>query len=286
MNLKTKDLYKFIFIHFTFLGLGTFFFGCDWADPVLKSLRNCTLPTDIIITADTADPRKYTFSIATTIPTDVKTVVWKVLNGTTVLVQSTLTASQAYAYTASANGNYTVSAEIETFCGEKKTLTKTLPVKTCIQPSAINTLSISNTTYSFGLVTTVPADVKSVSWKVLNGSNTISQEQRNDASSFNYTFNLSGSYTISADIVTACGENLNRTLVVTVTIAGVSSASNFKAWRNGGVANDVGNGVAVDGLGNVYVVGNYGSSIAFGATTLNVVGSNDVFIAKYNSNGD
>lgn len=286
MNLKSKSLYKLIFIHLTFLGLGNFFLACDWANPVLKSLRNCTLPTDITITRDTVDLRKYTFSIATIAPSDVKTVTWKVLNGTTVLIQSTLNATQTYAYTASSNGNYTVSAEIESFCGEKKTLNKALSVKACTQPTAINTLIVSNNTYSFGLVTNTPADVKSVSWKVISGSNTVNQEQRNDASAYNYTFNSSGSYLISADIITVCGENLNRTLAVTVTIAGISSASNFKAWRNGGAGNDVGNGVAVDGLGNVYVVGNYGSSIAFGATNLNVAGSNDVFIAKYNSNGD
>lgn len=286
MTLKSNKLFK-IFLLLSPLWAATVagLESCQWTDPVLKTLKNCTLPTDINIVTDAVDPKKYTFSLAST-TTDVKTVTWKVLSGSTVLVQSTLTSAQSYAYTASTNGSYTVSAEIETVCGEKKTLSKAITIKTCVQPTAITTTSVSNNTYTYGLTTTTPADVKTVTWKVLSGTTALVQEQRTDAGSFSYTFASSGSYTISADIVTTCNENLNRSLSVNITVSGVSSAANFKAWRNGGGANDVGNGVAIDGLGNVYVIGNYGSSIAFGATTLNVAGSNDVFIAKYNSNGD
>lgn len=285
MTFQSNKLYKFLLFYSLFMVLGGTFLGCQWTDPTLKTLKNCTLPTDINITPDATDPKKYTFSLANA-TTDVKTVTWKVLSGSTVLVQATLSVTQSYAYTASTNGNYTVSAEVETVCGEKKMLSKAITVKTCVQPTAIATTSVSNNTYTYGLTTTTPTDVKTVTWKVLNGSTTLAQEQRTDGSSFNYTFTSSGNYTVSADIETICGEKITRTLAATITVAGISSASNFKAWRNGGGTNDVGNGVAVDGLGNIYVIGNYGSSITFGATTLSVAGSNDVFIAKYNSNGD
>ena len=214
MTLKFNRLYKFLFFYLSLCGLEGFFLGCQWADPTLKTLKACVFPTDINIVADAVDPRKYTFSIANT--ADVKTVTWKVLSGSSVLVQSTLTATQTYAYSASTNGNYTVNAEIETVCGDKKMLSKAIAVKTCVQPTAITTTSVSNNTYTYGLTTTIPADVKTVTWRVLSGTTTVLQEQRTDAGSFNYTFASSGSYTISADILTTCNENLNRSIKQTV----------------------------------------------------------------------
>lgn len=53
----------------------------------------------------------------------------------------------------------------------------------------------------------------------------------------------------------------------------------------GGPDNDTGAGVAADASGNVYVVGSYESTAAFGATNKTVQGNNDIFIAKYNTGG-
>jgi hypothetical protein len=60
--------------------------------------------------------------------------------------------------------------------------------------------------------------------------------------------------------------------------------------RSGGVDGDRGFSVAVDGLGNSYVSGLFNGSATFGQgqanqTTLTTVGLDDIFVAKYDSNG-
>ncbi|WP_428656423.1 SBBP repeat-containing protein [Runella sp.] len=53
----------------------------------------------------------------------------------------------------------------------------------------------------------------------------------------------------------------------------------------GSTENDYGFGVAVDAGGNVYVTGAYAGTVAFGNTSITSVGSQDIFIAKYNGAG-
>jgi hypothetical protein len=53
----------------------------------------------------------------------------------------------------------------------------------------------------------------------------------------------------------------------------------------GGTDSEYGNGIATDSNGNVYVTGNYRSSITIGSTTLTNSGFDDVFVAKYDTSG-
>ncbi|MDF7821808.1 SBBP repeat-containing protein [Runella sp. MFBS21] len=260
--------------------------GCEWADPLQKSLKTCVAPTAIMGTLVNGTTYSYTLTVST--PSDIKSVVWKIASGSATIMQTQKNDVSAFSYTYVSAGTYTISAEIETVCGTKsiQSTTIVINIKTCNLPTAINTLSISNNTYSYGLVTTSPGDVKSVLWKVISGTAMIAQESRTDANIFNYTFSTSGNYTISADIETTCGEKVTRTLASTITIRGISSNANFKTWKVGGAGNDIGQKVVLDASGNVYISGTYSSSIVFGISSIGVAGGKDVFISKFNSNGD
>src|ERR1022692_4879088 len=59
------------------------------------------------------------------------------------------------------------------------------------------------------------------------------------------------------------------------------------AEKAAGVADEQGNSIAVDSSGNSYVTGYFNSTtITFGSTTLTTAGGYDIFIAKYNANGN
>ncbi|MFC2137198.1 CARDB domain-containing protein, partial [Bacteroidota bacterium] len=54
----------------------------------------------------------------------------------------------------------------------------------------------------------------------------------------------------------------------------------------GTTSDESGMGIATDASGNVYVTGNYNTPIVFGATVLYSSGGGDIFLTKYNPNGD
>ncbi len=54
----------------------------------------------------------------------------------------------------------------------------------------------------------------------------------------------------------------------------------------GGTNTDNGNGIAVDALGGCYVTGSFEGTARFGSTNLTVVGQYDVFVAKYDRDGN
>lgn len=266
-------------------GFLLFLLGCEWVDPTLKTLKNCAVPT--AVTTTSVSKSTYTYGVVTAAPADVKSVIWKVQQGNTILAQKERSDTTAFSHTFSTSGSYTINAEIETVCGDKitRTLTTSTNVRTCILPSSVTAKAISSSTYRYSLVTATPADVKSVTWKVTNGGASLTQVQRADTSSFNYSYTTAGTFTISADIESVCGEKITRTIMTTVE-PGISTSANFAAWKIGGSGNEIGRNVALDVAGNAYVVGTYSSSFYFAGTTMSVTGSNDIFIAKYNSRGE
>ncbi len=65
-----------------------------------------------------------------------------------------------------------------------------------------------------------------------------------------------------------------------------ASGNMLWAKQSGGTSLEVGRGIAVDGSGNPYITGYFEGSAIFGSTTLTSSGSYDVFIAKYDANGN
>lgn len=88
----------------------------------------------------------------------------------------------------------------------------------------------------------------------------------------------------------------NTTLAATITnnsfasdvfIAKYDINGNFKwAKRAGGANYDFGNGITTDASGNVYVIGGFSLTATFGTHSVTSSGDYDVFIAKYDSNGN
>ena len=71
-------------------------------------------------------------------------------------------------------------------------------------------------------------------------------------------------------------------------VAKYDTAGNVVWARSaGGNSYDEGNGICVDEIGNVYIIGNfYSSSISFGSSTISNNGSQDIFVAKYSTLGN
>jgi hypothetical protein len=53
----------------------------------------------------------------------------------------------------------------------------------------------------------------------------------------------------------------------------------------GGTSSEWGNDISVDTSGNVYIIGSFFGTASFGSTSLNSLGSEDVFVAKLDTNG-
>lgn len=65
-------------------------------------------------------------------------------------------------------------------------------------------------------------------------------------------------------------------------------ASGNALWvkKGGGSVWDVGNGIAVDKFSNCYITGGYRNTATFGTTSFTSAGNYDIFVAKYDSNGN
>ena len=88
---------------------------------------------------------------------------------------------------------------------------------------------------------------------------------------------------------------MKKTILILATIAligfnNISTAQSPNwAWAKsvGNTSSDQGRSVATDASGNIFMTGYFaGSTITFGTTTLTSAGSGDVFIVKYDANGN
>jgi hypothetical protein len=88
------------------------------------------------------------------------------------------------------------------------------------------------------------------------------------------------------NLITSSGPNFD------IYLSKLDSAGNFVYAKqlSGLYASDEAHGIAVDGLQNVYITGNYGDTVDFdpGAGVYNLIsqGANDIFIAKYTAVGN
>jgi len=81
---------------------------------------------------------------------------------------------------------------------------------------------------------------------------------------------------------TSLSSNTSREILV----AKLSPAGQFLwAFAFGGSGDDIGSGIAVDSAGNVYVTGEFRSTMPVGATTLTSKGSTDIFVIKLSPAG-
>ncbi len=94
---------------------------------------------------------------------------------------------------------------------------------------------------------------------------------------------IAGSYSgktyFGSDSVTAVGNS-------DVLIAKYNSGGSLQWLRSGGgTDNDLGQDIATDATGNVYITGFFGATANFGSRSVTSAGKADVFVAKYNSSG-
>lgn len=87
--------------------------------------------------------------------------------------------------------------------------------------------------------------------------------------------------------VTFGSHNLTSTAgSVDVFVTKCTTAGVFQwAQKAGGVQEDIGEDIAVDGNGNVCVTGSFEVTAAFNSASLSSAGGKDIFIAKYNNDG-
>ncbi|MFN8348785.1 MAG: formylglycine-generating enzyme family protein [Spirosomataceae bacterium] len=186
--------------------------GCTLELPADKELRTCSKPAEIIIGSEAANAQKVTMSLRGEV-SDVASVLWRITKGSTEVHRSqSLTVSNlSYSYSLPELGSYDVFAEVKTICGETITLAKNY--KTCLKPADItitNDASANVLKIQVALTGSL-TDVTTVLWRVNNSNNTEvvrSQELTVGSSNITLTLPATGSYTVLADVKTACGETV------------------------------------------------------------------------------
>lgn len=248
--------------------------GCEWQDPTLKTLKTCQKPTAITATANAANPRQYTFSLSG-VTTDIAfPVTWK--QGSTTLGTSN---NATFGYTFGADGNFVVTAEMTTMCGEKITLTANTSVKTCTLPTEISITSdpADVRKFTFGVQTNVPSDISSVVWKTVSVYKDQSYGSLKATDKITYTVTSSEVVVVTAVVQTICGQSLTLTKNV---------SAEFKVWDKtfGGSGIDEMTTMILTSDGG-YLLGGSSKSTISGDKSENNRGDFDYWIVKINANG-
>ncbi|MCJ8163894.1 SBBP repeat-containing protein [Pontibacter sp. E15-1] len=90
--------------------------------------------------------------------------------------------------------------------------------------------------------------------------------------------------------VTGYRNGCTSTAAVTITVNPAAVQEDDWAWvkagKSSGYSPAIGRSVTTDAAGNVYVTGDFGTTIQLGASTLISTGNQDVFVAKYDASGN
>ncbi|WP_435356148.1 hypothetical protein [Emticicia sp. SJ17W-69] len=222
----------------------------------------------------------YTFSLGG-VTDDIVSITWKITTLAGVSVnQTTVKTYNPYVFTLTNEGSYHVSAEIITICDETTLLANNILVsKQCQKPTNIILLSNTSSKYTFRISGNT-TDVAYVSWKTTNAiGSVINQLTNNNADDFETVFSESGTYTISADIFTACGNKLSYKVDYTYVAPAFSLE---KVWDKsfGGNGNDGIAAMTVISDGGTLIAG-WSDSQPSGVKTVSYNGGlNDFWVIK------
>jgi hypothetical protein len=90
---------------------------------------------------------------------------------------------------------------------------------------------------------------------------------------------------IAYDVTFKCMRLYNGTKWVRLVSDQELNLPSMTGWSAGGTGDDGANGIVLDGIGNIFVSGNFQNTAIFGDTTVTSSGGTDIFIVKYNKNG-